>query len=48
MLFYEVSATAPGVYAAAAAAFVTAAAMATWLPMRRAWRLNPAEALRRE
>jgi predicted permease len=48
MLFYEVSATSPGVYAVAAAAFVSAAALATWLPMRRAWRLNPAETLRRE
>jgi ABC-type antimicrobial peptide transport system permease subunit len=48
MLFYEVSATSPDVYSAAAAAFIAAATLATWLPLRRAWRLNPAEALRRE
>jgi ABC-type antimicrobial peptide transport system permease subunit len=48
MLFYEVSATSPAVYSMAAFAFLTAAAAATWLPLRRAWRLNPAETLRRE
>ena len=48
MIFYEVSPTQPSVYAAATVAFLTAAAIATWLPLRRAWRLNPAETLRRE
>ena len=48
MLFYEVSATSPSVYSVAAAAFFTATALATWFPLRRAWRVNPAETLRRE
>jgi predicted permease len=48
MLFYEVSATSPAIYAAAAAAFLAAAAVAIWLPMRRAWRLDPAITLRQE
>ena len=48
MLFYEVSPTSPAIYGIAAATFLTAAAVATWIPLRRAWRLNPADTLRRE
>ena len=48
MLFYEVSATSPAVYTMAASAFLLATMLATWLPLRRAWRLNLAETLRRE
>ncbi|MGE3492536.1 MAG: FtsX-like permease family protein [Vicinamibacterales bacterium] len=48
MLFYEVSPTSPEIYAAATAAFLLAATVATWLPLRRAWRLDPAVTLRQE
>ena len=36
------------IYAVAAAAFLSAAAVATWIPLRRAWRLDPAITLRQE
>jgi predicted permease len=48
MLFYEVSPTSPSAYATAAAVFLLAAALATWLPLRRALAVNPAQALRQE
>ncbi len=48
MLFYDVSATAPSVYAAAAAVFAATSLAATAIPLRRVWRVNPAETLRRD
>lgn len=48
MLFYDVSPTAPSVYAAAAAVFVATSLAATAIPLRRVWRVNPAETLRRD
>jgi putative ABC transport system permease protein len=43
-----VTATDPPTYAAIALLFVTVAALASWLPARRAARLNPVVALREE
>lgn len=48
MLFYEVSATAPLVYASAAALFIGTSLAASLAPLRRMWRVNPSEILRRE
>jgi ABC-type antimicrobial peptide transport system permease subunit len=48
MLFYEVSPTSPSAYATAAAVFLVAAGLATWLPLGRALAVNPAQALRQE
>ncbi len=48
MIFYDVSATAPSVYVAAAAVFAVTSLAATAMPLRRVWRVNPAETLRRD
>jgi len=48
MLFYDLSATAPSVYLAAAAVFAATALVATAIPLGRVWRVNPAETLRRD
>jgi len=45
-ILFEVSATDPTSMAAAAAVLTTVAALASWLPARRAARLDPAQALR--
>lgn len=48
MLFYEVSATAPAVYAAAAAVFIATSLAASLVPLRRVWDVDPVEMLRRD
>lgn len=47
-LLFGVGANDPWTFSAAAAVLVTAAVVATWVPMRRATRVNPAVVLRRE
>jgi putative ABC transport system permease protein len=46
--FYGVSPTDPRVVAAAALVFIVVAAIASWLPARRAARIEPADALRQD
>jgi ABC-type antimicrobial peptide transport system permease subunit len=45
---YEVSASDPAVFAIALAVLATAALFASWLPARRASRIDPMHALRQE
>jgi len=45
VLLYEVSPTDPLTFAAAALVLIAAAATASWLPARRATRINPIVAL---
>ena len=47
-LLYDVSPADPLTYAAVSAGLVAAAVIASWLPARRATRVNPAVALRAE
>jgi putative ABC transport system permease protein len=47
-LRYDVSARDPGIFAATFLLLLTVALVACWLPARRAARLNPLQALRRE
>jgi len=46
--FYGISATDPRIIGAAAAVFLITAAIASWLPARRAARIQPIDALRQE
>lgn len=48
MLFYDLSVTSPPAYLGAAAVFAATALVATAIPLRRVWRVNPAESLRRD
>jgi ABC-type antimicrobial peptide transport system permease subunit len=45
---YEVSASDPAVFAIALAGLASAALLASWLPARRASRIDPMNALREE
>ena len=47
-LLYEVSATDPVTFIAAPVLLIAISLLATWLPARRASRVNPVEALRAE
>lgn len=48
MLFYEVSATSPWVFASSAGVFITTSLVAVLVPLRRVWHVNPANMLRRD